>query len=321
MALDTELNSCILATPIKKEKTTVNQQEVHHVYERLQKADADWFEMLKHNGDFAKLHIARCYASSCNLTGEGGRNLLAAPVFIPLHIVSESILDPSVSVGAIETVVRGLLPDGMGLAMFPETKSLNGVLGMNPVEAMNFTQEAAISTMDGNQMYGYLAFDGRDDIQRVGRLYVHHAVLVGCLYVRDIEKLGMELKQINYQTRAEIAGFVAEELGLSEGVKRPIVLLSDIATFQTVHLIAAESRNFAAMMAIAQQGLSHVKYSMGGVSTDKQYLQYELRDIAERVICEVDVPAEREQAFHKQREYIEVNYGVTWEHQVRRLNS
>ena len=281
------------------------------VADRLRTADAAYFDEIKAQGDHERVRVARCFASSCNMAGDNGA-LWSSPIFIPVQVIAIAPLEPEFSLGAIESVLKRGLPGGMEVRLFPEPKSMSQVVEMNPVEALHYAQEAAMSALDGNMMYGYMEFQSDIDVQRIGGLYVHHILIAGNLHVHGEMKRTSELSQIDFETRTKIAAFLAEEIGVNAGMQKPVVLLGDVATYQTVHMIAAETRNYAAMLAVAKQGVPEIGYAFAGATEDRQYLEFAVKEPNGRILFTAEVPVERENCFHMQGRYIEERYGVKW---------
>lgn len=289
----------------------MNRSIFEEVAARLRSADAAYFDEVSARGDQELLHVARCFASSCSLCGDNG-SLWSSPIFIPFQVIAMEPLAPVFSLSAIETVLRCGLPEGMEVRMFPEPKSMSQVLDMSPVAALHYAQEAAMSALDGNMLYGHMAFQPKNDVQRIGDLYVHHIIIAGNLHVTGDRQRPSALRQIDFETRAKIAAFLAEEIGVNAGLQKPVVLIGDIATYQTVHTIAAETRNYAAMFAVAKQGVPEIGYTFAGATDDRQYLEYIVKDPFGRILFTAEVPIARESSFHMQGRYIEERYGMKW---------
>ncbi len=288
-----------------------NQPDVTLIRQRLEHADATWFAQMEEAGEYATLAIARNLASTCKLEmGAGQGYVIAAPLFIPVTIMSNQPFEPEFDVSGLAGLVAGLHDEGVETALFPEVKSASQILAMNTVAAWSYTQEIATSSMDGNTMYGYLAFDPFGDVRKVGDVYLHTAVVTGWVkVVGEFAAHQTKLAQLDYAAKCSVSNLIASDIAVRTGLKPHCVMVGDVGAYAVVDQLLSEVNSYAVIQAVAFQG---IKCEIEPILVDESspWRFYQLKDQDGELITTVEVPAERQGAFAMQVQYLASTYGV-----------
>ncbi|WP_054287141.1 hypothetical protein [Gulbenkiania mobilis] len=292
-------------------KNNSNQPDVAQIRQRLEHADVSWFARMEEVGDYASLAVARNLASTCKLeVGAGQGHVIAAPLFIPVTIMSNQPFEPEFDVSGLAGLVAGLHDEGVETALFPEVKSASQILAMNAVEAWSYTQEIATSSMDGNAMYGYLAFDPFGDVRKIGEVYLHTAVVTGWVrVVGEHTAQQTKLAQLDYAAKCSVSNLIASDIAVRTGQQPHCVMVGDVGAYAVIDQLLSEVNSYAVMQAVAFQGMK-CEIEPALVDEPSPWRFYRLKDHEGELITTVEVPAERQGAFARQVQYLASIYGV-----------
>ncbi|MDN0082441.1 hypothetical protein QU487_06690 [Crenobacter sp. SG2305] len=280
----------------------MNKQEIAtRVFEHLKRGDRDWFEVeaMRHGRDPEWNKMIGRAVESCAMNIDGTASQYI-PLFLPVIIHAQGDIDTGIDAQFVGSILSPHISPEYSLYVFPNLKSLQATLELDPVRAYGLAKEMAVSIFERDGLEGTLPFDHEDDAHVVEGCNVYEGVLLACLVRESVKPVTPVHVPIAALT--ELAKGLADRLGT--GPAKPEVQVGAAVTRSTLRDDVALVKAFCLLKLMSSKGHRQAELEFTHADPDGLFLNYVVRDQKGGAIGEAKLPEGRIEDFVRHCDYL-----------------